>query len=167
MSGGRVALLIVDLDGTVRHSRSELGRFVNGPEDVVIFPEAQVMLDRWTANGGRVMGVTNQGGIALGYTDVARVEDAILRTNVLCGMAFATIQYCPHYLAPPGWSCWCRKPRPGMVYQGLLRLAEVYGPEWTYPPDLACVVGDRDEDAGLARAIGVEFVSAAEWRRRA
>ncbi len=33
-------LLAVDLDGTVRHGKAELGRFVNGPDDVVVFPEA-------------------------------------------------------------------------------------------------------------------------------
>ncbi len=33
-------VLYLDLDGTVRHGKDELGHFVNEPSDVVIFPEA-------------------------------------------------------------------------------------------------------------------------------
>ena len=36
----RKPILFLDLDGTVRHGFSELGRFVNCADDVVIFPEA-------------------------------------------------------------------------------------------------------------------------------
>jgi D-glycero-D-manno-heptose 1,7-bisphosphate phosphatase len=36
-----VPVLYLDLDGTVRQGKDDtLGRFVNGPEDVVVFPEA-------------------------------------------------------------------------------------------------------------------------------
>lgn len=42
-----VPVLYLDLDGTVRHGHDELGRFVNGPDDVVVFPEATAMMRRW------------------------------------------------------------------------------------------------------------------------
>ena len=35
-----VPVLYLDMDGTVRKGKDELGRFVNGPEDVEVFPEA-------------------------------------------------------------------------------------------------------------------------------
>src|SRR3954451_9677101 len=61
------ALLVVDIDGTVRQGKDDaLGRFVNGPEDVVVFPEAVTMMQRWKDAGGRIAGVSNQGGIGLG-----------------------------------------------------------------------------------------------------
>jgi hypothetical protein len=34
-----VPVLYLDLDGTVRKGKDELGRFVNGPDDVELFPE--------------------------------------------------------------------------------------------------------------------------------
>ena len=57
MKEPRVPLLAVDLDGTVRHGFDELGRFVNGPDDVVVFPEAVEQMRRWKARGGRIIGV--------------------------------------------------------------------------------------------------------------
>jgi len=37
----RVPVLYLDLDGTVRHGKTELGRFVNHASDVVVFPEVR------------------------------------------------------------------------------------------------------------------------------
>ena len=52
-----VPVLYLDLDGTVRQGKDDaLGRFVNGPEDVVVFPEAVEMMRRWKAGGGRIVG---------------------------------------------------------------------------------------------------------------
>lgn len=40
-----VPVLYLDLDGTVRQGKDDgLGRFVNGPEDVIVFPEAVEMM---------------------------------------------------------------------------------------------------------------------------
>jgi hypothetical protein len=47
MAERRTPLLCLDLDGTVRHGKDELGHFVNGPEDVIVFPEAVEMMRRW------------------------------------------------------------------------------------------------------------------------
>jgi hypothetical protein len=62
----RVPLLCLDLDSTVRKGKSELGRFVHGPGDVEVFPEAVEMMRRWKNAGGRIIGVSNQGGVANG-----------------------------------------------------------------------------------------------------
>jgi histidinol phosphatase-like enzyme len=48
-------VLYLDIDGTVRQGKDDaLGRFVNGPADVVVFPEAVEMMRRWKAGGGRL-----------------------------------------------------------------------------------------------------------------
>lgn len=39
-------VLWLDLDGTVRHGKDELGHFVNNAADVVVFPEAVQMMRR-------------------------------------------------------------------------------------------------------------------------
>ncbi len=76
----RVPLLVVDLDGTVRHGRDELGRFVNTPEDIIIFPEALELLRRWKQGGGRIIAVSNQGGIALGHMTMSQCAATMTRT---------------------------------------------------------------------------------------
>ena len=78
-----VPVLYLDLDGTVRQGKDDaLGRFVNGPEDVAVFPEAVEMMRRWKAGGGRVIGVSNQGGVALGIVAYAKVAAAMRETLV-------------------------------------------------------------------------------------
>lgn len=183
-----VPLLFVDIDGTVRHGKTELGRFVNGPQDVVVFPEAKVMLQRWREAGGRVVGVSNQGGIALGYVSADDVRDAMVRTNELLRPeggpdAFELILWCPH--TPPrndasDLTCWCRKPKPGLAMFAAVRLEELSserrlpdrdhgfpeGHEF-YPPQWAMFVGDQAEDQQCAQALGARFQWAADWRAQA
>ena len=166
-------LLILDLDGTVRLGFDELGRFVNGPEDVAIFPEVVDRMRDFKARNGRIIGVTNQGGIALGHTTEQAVIEGLLRTDALTGPGtFDALQYCPHFPVTVELDetdvkrftpCWCRKPRPGMVITALRELQGRYRDE-CYPPEYAVVVGDRDEDQGLARSLGVEFRWAKDWR---
>jgi hypothetical protein len=107
-------LLCLDLDGTVRHGLDELGRFVNGPEDVVVFPEAVEMMRRWKAGGGRIIAVSNQGGIALGHMSMDDCAKAMLRTNDLADRLFDKMCWCSHHPQaedPEYARCWCRKPR--------------------------------------------------------
>jgi D-glycero-D-manno-heptose 1,7-bisphosphate phosphatase len=66
-----VPVLYLDLDGTVRHGKDELGRFVNGPEDVVVFPEAVERMRKWKQGGGRIIGVSNQGAWRLGSSSTS------------------------------------------------------------------------------------------------
>jgi hypothetical protein len=50
-----VPLLVLDMDGTVRQGKDDaLGRFVNGPDDVVVFPEAVIQMRKWKDKGGRI-----------------------------------------------------------------------------------------------------------------
>jgi D-glycero-D-manno-heptose 1,7-bisphosphate phosphatase len=77
----RVPLLCLDLDGTVRHGKDELGHFVNHPEDVVVFGEAAELMRRWKQAGGRIIGVSNQGGIALGHLTMRDCALTMARTQ--------------------------------------------------------------------------------------
>ena len=162
-----VPLLAVDLDGTVRWGKDELGRFVHGPDDVVIFPEAVEQIRRWKARGGRVIAVSNQGGIALGHTDMTMCSAAMMRTQQLCGYMFDKICWCSHYNSdavkdPEMRYCWCRKPSPGLLIEGALELAAKHG-EY-YPPHLGLFVGDRSEDEACAKLAGFPFQWASGWR---
>jgi D-glycero-D-manno-heptose 1,7-bisphosphate phosphatase len=164
----RVPLLALDLDGTVRHGKAELGRFVNGPDDVVVFPEAVEMMRRWKDKGGRIIGVSNQGGLALGIVSMYQVAEAMIRTQVLAGNLFDKILWCSHHpdaKDPEMARCWCRKPSPGLLIEGALEIAQAYGE--IFPPHLGLMVGDRDEDAECARIAGFDFLWAKGWREQA
>lgn len=165
MSDSATWLLLVDLDGTVRYGPGQLGgRFVNQPHDVQVFPEAPGLLQAWRANGGHVVGVTNQGGVALGFMDLYTARLTLDETDRQCGGVFNNLLMCPHHpgvgseLEASG-TCWCRKPRPGLVYQHFAA-----NPGVQYLPDQTLMVGDRSEDRGLAQALDVRFLRADLWR---
>lgn len=165
----RVPVLYLDLDGTVRHGKDELGRFVNGPEDVVVFPEATEMMRRWKARGGRIVGVSNQGGIALGHLTMEACTASMMCTYELTERLMDKIVWCRHHPAaadPEMARCWCRKPSPGLIIEGALDMAAKY-PGEMYPPHLALMAGDRPEDRECARLAGINFVWASDWRAEA
>lgn len=161
-----VPLLCLDIDGTVRHGFDELGRFVNKPDDVVVFPEAIVMMRRWKDTGGRIIGVSNQGGIALGHVSLIDVAAAFVATNKRADWLFDKIVWCSHHpeaSEPEMARCWCRKPSPGLIIEGALELARKY-PGEIYPPWMGLMVGDRPEDEQCAALAGFDFQDARSWR---
>ncbi len=163
-----VRLLVLDLDGTVRHGLDELGRWPNGPDDVVIFPEAIVQMRAWKQFGGRIIAVSNQGGIALGLLDFDRCAAAMMRTHDLTEHLFDKIAWCRHHpnaTDPEYARCWCRKPSPGLLIETALDLARATGE--FYPPYLGLFVGDRPEDEQCAQLAGFAFQWASEWRQAA
>lgn len=158
-------LLALDLDGTVRHGKDELGRFVNCADDVVIFPEALAQMRAWKAKGGRIIAVSNQGGIALGHMTFEACLESMVRTHQLCEGLFDKVAFCRHHpdaFDPEYAHCWCRKPSPGLLIESALDLARATGE--FYPPYLGMFVGDRPEDQECARLAGFPFKWANEWR---
>jgi D-glycero-D-manno-heptose 1,7-bisphosphate phosphatase len=164
-----VLVLYLDLDGTVRKGKGELGRFVNGVADVEVFPEARAMMLRWKENGGRCVGVSNQGGVALGHFTQDQCALTMMETQKQCDSLFDMILWCCHHpfaATPEMARCWCRKPSPGMVIEGALELARMY-PGEIYPPHLGMFVGDRPEDRECAELAGLDFEWAHRWRAEA
>ena len=163
-----VPMLYLDLDGTVRQGKDDaLGRFVNGPEDVVVFPEAIELMRRWKDGGGRIVGVSNQGGIALGIISEQQAGAAMMETHRQTGKLFDRVAYCGHHPEATDLAlsrCWCRKPAPGLLVAAALDLARQY-PEY-YPAYMALMVGDRPEDEQCAKSVNVDFMWAADWRKQ-
>lgn len=161
-----VALLVLDLDGTVRKGLDELGRFVNQATDVEVFPEAVERMRAWKAAGGRIIAASNQGGIALGHVSMANVVAALAETQRQCENLFDRIAFCQHHpdaSDPEFAKCWCRKPSPGLIIESGLELAREHGE--FYPPYMGIMVGDRPEDEACARLAGLPFTWAADWRQ--
>lgn len=162
---GRV--LYLDLDGTVRYSSAPHG-FVNGPEDVMIFPEAKKLIRRYRNMGWKIVAVSNQGGIAMGLVTMEKVCAALMETNMQVGGHFDLMYMCRHHpdaKDPLMAQCLCRKPKYGMIVQAQDELARRFG--GMYPPSMALMVGDREEDRLCAEGAGIAFKTAEEWRKEA
>jgi D-glycero-D-manno-heptose 1,7-bisphosphate phosphatase len=104
--------------------------------------------------GYKIIVVTNQSGIALGYYTTNEFDQL---TNWMCeqfaahGVDITAVYYCPHHpnngYAPYVQECQCRKPSPGMLLQAIA--------EHDIDPTLSIMVGDKVCDIQAADAAGV------------
>jgi D-glycero-D-manno-heptose 1,7-bisphosphate phosphatase len=160
-----VPVLYCDLDGTVRKGKDELGRFVNGPEDVELFEGVYALLWLYKRQGWRIVACSNQGGIALGHMSLETCMKAMAETQYQLNGVFDKMIWCMHHPQADELEmavCWCRKPRSGMIIEAALDLGEETGE--IYPPYMALFVGDRPEDEGCAQGANVPFLEAKVWR---
>jgi D-glycero-D-manno-heptose 1,7-bisphosphate phosphatase len=140
----------VDRDGTLIVERG----FLADPAGVELLPGAADgvrLLNEW---GYRVIGISNQSGVARGYYGIDAVEAVnatVIRMFAERGAVIDRIYYCPHYgdendagRVPP---CDCRKPAPGMIRQA----------QAAFAIDLSrsFVVGDHCCDIALADNVGI------------
>lgn len=161
MNINQVSVLYCDIDGTIRHGKEELGRFVNTAEDVQVFEGVPELLWSYKNLGWRIIGVSNQGGIALGHMTMDDCFQAMGETQRQCNLAFDKIVFCAHspYHDPP---CPCRKPGIAMILDSRKWLFQNYGE--AYPMHMGLFVGDRPEDETCAANAGLPFMDAKDWR---
>lgn len=103
--------IFLDRDGTINR---EIG-YVNEPEKFEILPHALDGLKKMQDMGYRLVVVTNQGGIGLGYftkEDFYQVNKKMLKEISKAGITIDKIYFCPH---GKGESCPCRKPEIGLI----------------------------------------------------
>jgi heptosyltransferase-2 len=125
-----------DRDGTLCRDAHYLSRM----EDFEIFPgieELQVL----KSNGFKLIGISNQSGIARGKVDEAFVRK--VNDIFMTDFGFDGFYYCPHH---PDEHCSCRKPEPGMLLEA----------RYDHGVDLkrSFVVGDKEMDMRLAKSVG-------------
>jgi HAD superfamily hydrolase (TIGR01662 family) len=148
--------LILDYDGTLRVTKSG-EHYPHDPDDIVILPTRPEVLQRFGGtgidrNGYRLLGASNQSGIAKGVVSRLVVDMAFQATNDLLG---ADIEYlfCPHRAGPP--QCYCRKPMPGM--------GAWFIEKYKLNPDMTVMVGDMKTDETFAKRCGFEYMHPAEF----
>ena len=129
-----------DRDGTLCRDAHYLSRM----GDLEIFPSIaglRVLKDR----GYYLIGVTNQSGIARGLVQ----EEFTQQVNRIFmeRYGFDGFYYCPHHSDE---HCFCRKPEPGM----LIRARNEHAIDLRQ----SFVVGDKEEDMMLARAVGAKGI---------
>jgi histidinol-phosphate phosphatase family protein len=95
------------------------------PERMQLMPGAADGLRILTSAGYRLIVISNQPGVALGYFSEAALLPVAERLHSLCMEIAAPLEafyYCPHH--PEGtvayyrrMSCICRKPAPGLIFR--------------------------------------------------
>jgi aryl-alcohol dehydrogenase-like predicted oxidoreductase/histidinol phosphatase-like enzyme/predicted kinase len=139
------------VDGVLTQSRSG-ARAPTSADDVQVLPGRAEVLQRFAADGWRLLGLSWQPEITDKTTSVEDVEAAFTRTQELLGVQIE-IAYCPHPAGPP--ICWCRKPLPG--------LGVVFINRYQLDPAACLYVGGGAQDPGFARRLGFQFRPADEF----
>lgn len=163
-----LSLLILDLDGTVREPLSD-NKFIQRPSDQQIIKGAEGAIAYFTSTGWKIVGVTNQAGVACGKKSLQScIKEQLYTLHLL--PQIDEIYFCPDF---EGIKCFCvtrsealnyskhrhagkfRKPNPGMLNLAIEM----------YKPDTVLMIGDRPEDREAAKAAGIKFQQAESWRQ--
>jgi histidinol-phosphate phosphatase family protein len=141
--------VILDRDGTIIEDRG----YVGSVDRVVLLDGAAEAVAALNAAGIPVAVATNQAGVARGYYGIADVRAVHAHLDEILASHGAHVDawlFCPYH--PEGvvdeYARWSsdRKPAPGMALAAAQRLHLDLAQSW--------VVGDRDCDVALARAVG-------------
>lgn len=129
--------VFLDKDGTIIEDKNYLNNF----DDLVILSGAKKSLQKLKKAGFRLIGVTNQSGIARGIVDEKFVNESNEYLSKQLGVD--DFYYCPHH---PDERCSCRKPEPLMPLKA--RLKHKINLKASY------IIGDKESDVLLARKVG-------------
>jgi D-glycero-D-manno-heptose 1,7-bisphosphate phosphatase len=138
--------VLIDRDGTLVLEK----QYLSNPDQLELIPGAARALYQLQNAGWGICLVTNQSGIGRGYFDAShldRVHQRLAEMLARLDVKLDGIYVCPH---GPNDECNCRKPLPGMILQAIA----AHG----FNPRQAWVIGDKEVDVDLARAVGAKSV---------
>ncbi|MBD2003328.1 HAD-IIIA family hydrolase [Trichocoleus sp. FACHB-40] len=153
-------LLILDMDGTVRQPLSG-NKFIQRPRDQQIIEGVENAIAYFAATGWKIVGVTNQAGVASGKKSLQScIKEQQYTLELL--PEIEEIYFCPDFDGRK-WHNYCkhsesgnfRKPNPGMLNLVIQK----------YSPVSVLMVGDRRDDREAAAKAGVKFQQAESWRQ--
>ncbi len=146
MSTTHKGVVLLDRDGVI--NKVTMGRYVNTPEDLVLYPGAASAIRQLNKGGFYVGLVTNQGGISRGYLTESMLHNIHVKLHGLLDSEGAKADYitwcshkhdCDH--------CICRKPKTGQWLGHVRNNPEINGAPLRY------VVGDMVSDMKFATNI--------------
>ncbi|OGV56263.1 MAG: hypothetical protein A2X49_16840 [Lentisphaerae bacterium GWF2_52_8] len=145
--------VFLDRDGTINIDYG----YISDEGDISYFPDVFSSLLRLQTGGFKLIVVSNQGGIALGYLDPetsGRINKRVVSDFAREGIIISGVYTCPHH--PRGGAKWndpdcrCRKPRPGMLKDAAA--------EHDIDLKASFMVGDKITDVGAGRNAGCSTV---------
>lgn len=133
--------VFLDKDGTLIEDKNYLNSFDN----LVMLPNIREGLKRLKDAGFKLIGITNQSGIARGIVD----EKFLMESNAFLQkeLGIDDFFYCPHH---PDEGCDCRKPEPLMLLKA--RLKHNINLKRSY------MIGDKELDVLLGKKTGVKGI---------
>lgn len=146
---GVVKTAFLDRDGVINQKAPE-GDYVSRPEDLKLLKGATHAIARLNRAGVRVVVVTNQRGVALGFygtDDVRAIQAALEKLLAADGAHLDGFYFCPHDVG----ACDCRKPLTGLFEQARADFPEI---------DAAgsVMIGDSLSDIEFGRALGMRTI---------
>lgn len=140
-------LVLLDRDGVINQYNPDQ---IRNPDAWLPIEGSLEAITKLNQQGYRVVVITNQSGISLGFFDVddlhaihQKMHDALSKL----GGHIDAVFYCPHSNSD---ECSCRKPKPGMLHD----IAKRLGADLIDVP----VVGDSLRDLQAAMAVGAQPV---------
>lgn len=152
--------IILDRDGTIIKEKD----YLHDPDGAELTDGAADGLRTLSKLGYRFVVLTNQSGIGRGYFTEDEMNSVHLRVDEMLACAGVRVDgwfHCPHN---PSDGCSCRKPATGLVGKAQAKLG-------FDASDIAFVMGDKESDVELAKALGALSVllmtgyGAAEYAR--
>lgn len=138
--------VFLDRDGVINRKPPE-GQYVASWGAVEVLPGVEAAIAALNRSGRRVIVISNQRGIALGYythADVENIHAQLQRHLALHGAHVDAFYYCPHDKG----ECDCRKPGTGMFRQAFRDFPEASA-------ENSVVIGDSLSDVEAGRALGM------------
>ncbi|MFM6139134.1 MAG: HAD hydrolase-like protein [Sphaerospermopsis kisseleviana] len=157
-------ILFVDLDGTVRRTKSG-ATFINDPYDQEIIPGVQEAIARY--HDWKIIGITNQGGVGAGHKTL---KDCVLEQQYTLKLLpnLSYIFFCPdngqttyqvwekrYQKIDPFEKLNFRKPGTGMIDWAIRCNSQT---------KQYLMIGDRPEDQQCADNANIPFMWAEDWR---
>ncbi len=138
--------VFVDRDGTI----NEDVEYVHEPEKFKFLPNAIEGAKKMQDMGYRIVIVTAQAGIGLGYfaeEDFYRVNRKMLEGFSKAGITISKIYFCPHSKSE---ACSCRKPGIALIQRGCLDL--------NLDISASFVIGDKTSDIEAGKRAGIKTI---------
>lgn len=139
-------IVFLDRDGTL----IEDAHFLRDANRVKLLHGVGEGLRLLQKSGFRLVVVTNQQGIGLGYftyDDFIAVNSAMLRQLSDYGVSISKFYYCPHSQAD---QCDCRKPASKLIERALK--------DFSVEPELSYMIGDAESDMLAAQNAGCKAI---------
>lgn len=144
--------LILDYDGTLRECIGGNEKFPVSQEQIEVKPGRKALIEKYRAQGYKILGVSNQSGIAKGELTHEKAVELFEHTNKLLDTEIE-FHFCPHQSAPP--MCYCRKPQIGFG----IHLINKYKLDRKQ-----CIfVGDMTTDKTFAQRCGFQYIDQADF----
>jgi histidinol-phosphate phosphatase family protein len=150
--------LFLDIDGTLRETEHLPNKYPTAESEVQLLHDASRMravLEGYRAQGYKLIGISNQSGIAKGTLAADTTAKLMARTRELLGYSEDEfpITFCPHQAAPV--TCYCRKPQSGQGVQAIEK--------YKLDPTASLMVGDQKTDETFAARLKIPFMSAKQF----